>query len=604
MRILITGATGLIGRRLTLDRLEREDHVVVVSRDAASAERLFAAHANQNITVICGDTSYPGPWQEAVNGCDAVIHLAGAGIADQRWSKQFKKTIFSSRIDSTHQVVQAIEAATNRPQVLINASAVGYYGNTGQVEVDETAPSANDFLAKLTIKWEEQARKAESLVGRVVMLRFGIVLDDRGGAFEQMIKPFKFMLGGPLGSGKQYVPWVHWRDVVGLIDLALKNKQLVGPVNVVAPEAVTNRTFARTLGSVLHRPAVMPTPQLALRLVVGEFAKYITMSQRVLPAKAQSHGYRFLYPQLRPAFQSLVNPASPKEPKIDASFSRVLESTKTDTKQVKNVPKDIKLLAIDVDGTLLRSDLRICQGAAQACRAAERAGCVVVLATARGPRLTSWIIQALDLTAPTINYNGAVIWNPLDNVPQFHQPLDPEIASSIIETARTIDPKIMVAIEVLDRWYTDRVDRRFDQLTDPDLIEPLERFLTAPVTRLTLLGMPDQIQSVLEPLQTQFWKQRTIALHTPDSQIIQITHPLADKAIALQRVAQRLGASSEQVMVIGDADNDLGMMEWAGFSVAVENATDNIKKAADAIVPSNDEQGVARAVHRFILARH
>jgi len=231
-------------------------------------------------------------------------------------------------------------------------------------------------------------------------------------------------------------------------------------------------------------------------------------------------------------------------------------------------------------------------------------GCVVVLATARGPRLTNWIIQALDLTAPTINYNGAVIWNPLDNVPQFHQPLDPELAGKIIETARACDPNIMVAIEVLDRWYTDRIDRRFDQLTDPDLVEPLERFLTAPISRLTFLGSPDQIKLVLEPIQTQFWKQRTISLYTPDSQLIQITHPLADKAIALQRVAMRLGAAPEQVMVIGDADNDLGMMKWAGFSVAVENATENVKNAADAVVPSNDDQGVARAVHRYILAKH
>jgi len=257
MRILITGATGLIGRRLTLDRLEREDQVVIVSRNADGAERLFAAHANQNITVISGDTSYPGDWQDAVSGCDAVIHLAGAGIADKRWSKQYKKTIHSSRIDSTHQIVQAIESAPDRPQVLINASAVGYYGNTGQVEVDETAPSGNDFLAKLTVKWEEQALKAESLIQRVVMLRFGIVFDDRGGAFQQMLKPFKLMMGGPLGSGKQYMPWIHWRDVVGIVEFALKNKQLVGPVNVVAPETTTNRAFARTLGLILHQLNVL-----------------------------------------------------------------------------------------------------------------------------------------------------------------------------------------------------------------------------------------------------------------------------------------------------------------------------------------------------------
>lgn len=596
MQILITGATGLIGRRIVLDRLERDDRVVIVSRDTDRAGHLFAAAANQNITVINGNPAEPGSWQDAVNGCDAVIHLAGAGIADRRWSDAYKRLISDSRIDSTHQVVQAIEAAVDRPKVLVNASAVGYYGDTADRTTDESADPGDDFLANLTVRWEAQAQRATSPEVREVRLRFGIVLDERGGALAKMITPFRLMLGGPLGSGRQYMPWIHWRDVVGLVDLALKDPDLSGPVNIVAPEQVTNRTFSRTLGAVLHRPAFIPTPQIALRLAVGEFATFITMSQRISPAKAKHHGYRFLYPELRPALDSLIDAQRP----VDQE--RENRSLISPTSVTPGAPS-VRLLAIDVDGTLLRSDARLSQGVVQACRAAERAGCVVVLATARGPRMTSWIVQALDITAPTINYNGALIWNPLDSVAQFHEPLAPDLADRIISEARSIDPQIMVAIEVLDRWFTDRVDRRFDQLSDPDLIAPLSSLLSKPVTRVTLLGAGESLQRILGSIREKFWQHRAVSLFIPDPQVIQITHPLVDKGIALQRVASRMSVNREQVMVIADANNDLGMMEWAGFSVAVANGTDQVKQLADAVVPSNDDQGVARAIHRYVLTR-
>ncbi len=596
MQILITGATGLIGRRIVLDRLERDDQVVIVSRDAVRAGRLFAVSANQNVTVIEGNPAIPGSWQDSVSGCDAVIHLAGAGVADRRWNTAYKKLLLDSRIDSTHQVVQAIEAAADRPKVLVNASAVGYYGDTADRATDESGTPGDDFLARLTLQWEAQAQRAASLQLREVRLRFGIVLDERGGALAKMIMPFRLMLGGPLGSGRQYMPWVHWRDVVGLVDLVLNDPELSGPMNIVAPEAVTNRNFARALGSVLHRPAFIPTPQLALRIAIGEFANFVTMSQRIIPAAAERHGYRFLYPELRSALDSLIDPRRPVEQE------REVRSPIAPTAVAAGAPS-VRLLAIDVDGTLLRSDARLSQGVIQACRAAERAGCVVVLATARGPRMTSWIIQALDITAPTINYNGALIWNPLDNVAQFHESLAPDLADRLIADARSIDPQIMVAVEVLDRWFTDRIDRRFDQLTDPDLIAPLSSLLTNPVTRITLLGAEESVQRILGSIREKFWQHREVALFNPDPQVIQITHPLVDKGIALQRVAMRMNVDREQVMVIADADNDLGMMEWAGFSVAMGNGTDQVKQLADAVVPSNDDQGVARAIHRYVLTR-
>ena len=241
MRILITGGTGLIGRRLVVDRLKRGDEVVVVSRNAARAADVLGA----NITIVEGDPVAAGPWQTHVDGCDAVVHLAGAGVADRRWTRAYKQEIKESRIESTCRVVEAIQACTNAPSVLVNASAVGYYGERRNEPVDETEPPGDDFLARLSVEWERHAGRAAESNVRVVTLRTGVVLDPQGGALAKMLPIFKLGLGGPLGSGRQYLPWIAWPDVVGLIDLALTDSTLSGPLNAVAPEAVTNRVFAR-----------------------------------------------------------------------------------------------------------------------------------------------------------------------------------------------------------------------------------------------------------------------------------------------------------------------------------------------------------------------
>ncbi len=302
MRILITGATGLIGRRLVTDRRERGDELVVVSRDARRAQERLGAE----VDVVEGDPTADGAWQSRVDGCDAVVHLAGAGVADRRWSSAYKRVIVDSRVDSTRRVVEAIDAAETRPAVLVNASAVGYYGERGDEPIDETARKGDDFLAELADEWERTAQRAVSGGTRVVMLRTGVVLDPRGGALQKMLPIFRLGLGGPLGSGRQYLPWIHWRDVVGLIDLALTDATLSGPLNVVAPEPVTNRVFSRTLGRVLRRPAVLPVPVLGLRVLLGELGSYATISQRVVPGQAQQHGYTFRYPRLQPALETLV----------------------------------------------------------------------------------------------------------------------------------------------------------------------------------------------------------------------------------------------------------------------------------------------------------
>jgi Cof subfamily protein (haloacid dehalogenase superfamily) len=269
--------------------------------------------------------------------------------------------------------------------------------------------------------------------------------------------------------------------------------------------------------------------------------------------------------------------------------------------------KPIKLLAIDIDGTLLRSDASLPQGVIQACRAAVRAGCVVVLATARPPRGTRTLLQALDITSPSINYNGAVIWNPVEDKPQYHEPLSGEIARQIVEEARTLYPDVMVAIEVLDHWHTDRVDERW-LITDgqgarPDFLGPLDDVLSQPVTKVNLMGEPDMLRPILEAITERWWKPRQVSVFLTDPTLIQITHPLVDKGIALQRIARKMNLQREEVMAIGDASNDMGMIEWAGFGVAVANAYPAVREMADAVVPSNDELGVARAIQRFVLAK-
>ncbi len=303
MRILITGGTGTIGRRIVADRISHGDEIVVVSRDARKARGALPA---RGVDVVEGNPMSAGPWQGRVGECDAVIHLAGAGVADRRWTKAYKKLVFDSRVESTHRVVEAIDAARRRPRVLVSASATGYYGDTGDRTVDESAPAGDDYLARLAAAWEAAAAGASGGGTRVVTLRTGFVLDERGGALPRLVPVFKLMLGGPLGSGRQYVPWVHRDDVLGLADLALRTDRLDGPLNVVAPRPVTSREFARALGGVLGRPAFMPVPGPLLRLAMGEIARYALFSQRVAPQRALASGYKFVHPTLRPALESLL----------------------------------------------------------------------------------------------------------------------------------------------------------------------------------------------------------------------------------------------------------------------------------------------------------
>lgn len=313
MRIFITGGTGLIGTRLVRRLRQRHDDVLVLTRRAnETRERLGA-----DCTIVEGDPTQAGEWISAVDNCDAVINLAGENIFHHRWSEDVKALIRDSRVKSTDNVVQALakrsRSSSASQSVLINASAVGIYGPHGDETITEDDPPGNDFLARCCTDWEQAARLAESLGVRVAMIRTGVVLDKAGGALAQMLTPFKFFVGGPVGSGRQWMSWIHHEDLVGIYMLALDDASAVGPINGTAPSPVTNKEFSHALGKALHRPSFLPTPKFALRLMLGEVANVVTTGQRVLPAKATRLGYPFRFPDINGSLEDIF--AEPQAPR-------------------------------------------------------------------------------------------------------------------------------------------------------------------------------------------------------------------------------------------------------------------------------------------------
>jgi uncharacterized protein (TIGR01777 family) len=306
MRIFLTGGTGLVGRRLVPRMLERGDNVVLLSRRAGHARDLFGPR----VAVVEGDPTRPGEWMDALGDCDGVIHLAGENVFARRWNADFKNLLRDSRILSTQQLVEALRRkpmrADGRPKVLVNASAIGFYGPRGDEELSEDSAAGSDFLALLCVEWEQTARTAEAVGVRVAMIRVGIVLDKEGGALAKLLTPFNLGLGGPVGSGRQWMSWIHHADLVGLFLLALDNDQAAGPINGTAPNPVVNREFGKTLGRVLHRPSVVWTPALALRALLGEAAMLVATGQRVLPRRALELGYAFQYPTLEAALRQIL----------------------------------------------------------------------------------------------------------------------------------------------------------------------------------------------------------------------------------------------------------------------------------------------------------
>jgi uncharacterized protein (TIGR01777 family) len=303
MKILITGSTGLVGTALA-QSLKNAGHTVCrLIRPATASETIRGA---EGFDVSWNPAT--GELGGAAVGADAVVNLAGASIADGRWTVERKQLLRASRVDTTRALVAALARMAIRPRVLVSASAIGYYGNRGDELLNEGSHSGEDFLSEIARAWETEAGKAEALGIRVVFARFGVILAKHGGALPRMLTPFKLGLGGRIGSGQQWISWIALNDVVGIVRLALEDGALRGPVNVVSPQPARNAEFTQALAKTLHRPALFPAPAFVLRLALGEMADALLLSsQRVIPAQLEKVGYRFLYSSLPDALAAVAS---------------------------------------------------------------------------------------------------------------------------------------------------------------------------------------------------------------------------------------------------------------------------------------------------------
>jgi uncharacterized protein (TIGR01777 family) len=298
MHVFVTGASGLVGRALC-SALIGAGHAVTALTRASSRWPALPGGTR----AVEGDPSRAGKWLDELARCEACVHLAGEPVAAGRWTDERKRAIERSRVDSTAIVAGLI--AARGPQILIQGSAVGYYGSRGDELLDEGSAPGTDFLAGVTVRWEEAAEPARKRA-RVVLLRTGIVLAPRGGALAELVKPFRFFAGGPVGSPSAWKPWIHVADEVGLILWALGEGRVEGALNGCAPSPALNRDLARAIGAALSRPSLLPAPDFALRVLLGELAEVVLASQRVVPRKALDLGYRFRFPVLGPALKDLL----------------------------------------------------------------------------------------------------------------------------------------------------------------------------------------------------------------------------------------------------------------------------------------------------------
>lgn len=308
MKVVVSGGTGFIGVPLVRALADAGHEPVVLTRNPRRA----SAWLDPRARVVAWDARTLGGWERELSGADAVVNLAGESIGEGRWTPERKERIMSSRVAATRAIVAGLQQADPRPRVLVNASAVGYYGPRGDEVVTEADGPGSDFLAQVVIAWEAAAREAEPLGVRVVRQRMGIVL-GQGGALGRMLLPFRLGLGGPIGSGRQWYSWIHRDDAIGLILFALTREDASGAINATAPNPVRMKEFAATLGKVLRRPALLPVPALALRLLLGEQAEAVLSGQRVLPTVAERLGYRFRFPDLETALRDVLGVPGPRQ---------------------------------------------------------------------------------------------------------------------------------------------------------------------------------------------------------------------------------------------------------------------------------------------------
>ena len=298
MKIFISGGTGFVGANLARYFLAKGHNVIATGTSSAKT-----SISHENFRYISADTTEKGPWQDSLKDVDALINLAGRTIFN-RWSERYKKQIYNSRILTTHNLVEALP--DDKEVVLCSTSAVGYYGDRAEEILNEEAFPGNDFLAKVSIDWEKEAFLAEKKGARVAVMRFGVVLGKNGGALAKMIPAFKSFAGGPIGSGKQWFPWIHLEDLISAVMFIIENQDIKGPVNFCAPNPVRNRDFAKALGRILSRPSFMKVPSFMIRTLMGEMGTIVMSSQRVVPDRLLKNGFEFQYPDVEKALNNLI----------------------------------------------------------------------------------------------------------------------------------------------------------------------------------------------------------------------------------------------------------------------------------------------------------
>jgi len=299
MKILIVGGSGFVGEYLSRFFIKKGYHVI-----ATGMRPHHILESADRFAYVSTDTTLPGPWQDRVLDVDAVINLAGRNIF-RYWTDKTKRQIHRSRILTTRNVVMAL--GPKQDTVLLNTSAIGYYGDQGDTILKESSPAGDDFLAHVSMDWEKEALQAEAKSARVALLRFSVILGKNGGALNKMLPAFKSFAGGPLGSGRQWFSWMHIQDLAAAVDMILVKKDLRGPFNFCAPHPERNHTFAKALGHALGRPAFMKMPSIVLRLAMGEMGSVMLASQRCLPDRLQRHGFEFRFPNLEMALEDLLN---------------------------------------------------------------------------------------------------------------------------------------------------------------------------------------------------------------------------------------------------------------------------------------------------------
>ncbi|MBS4219476.1 TIGR01777 family oxidoreductase [Bacillus sp. FJAT-49711] len=299
MHIVIAGGSGFVGKALQARLLKEGHKITILTRNK---EKIFESNGLRAVEWL-NPNSEPEIYMKNV---DAIINLAGESINGFRWTKEKKKRIIESRIHATREIVTLIEKLDRKPKVLVNGSAVGYYGMSDvETFTEESKSQASDFLASVVRKWEEEAAQAERLGVRIVFARLGVVLGKEG-ALPLMALPYKMGVGGPVGTGNQWIPWVHQADVAGLLLFAIENESISGPINVTAPNLVKNKEFGKTIGRVLHRPHWMPVPSFAMKLLLGEMSEMLLRGQCAIPQKAEQNGYTFEYPILEQAMENIL----------------------------------------------------------------------------------------------------------------------------------------------------------------------------------------------------------------------------------------------------------------------------------------------------------